>query len=199
MPPCGRLRLCLVDGLLEGVPGERGAFDPHRNLYDSLQGFEVTETDAFEVGGEVAAVSFAFELRLVDRHERLERADEPAHLVERLAAYGCPYARGGCLADRTALTLDLDVAHRLAVVVDVEIQHDLVAAQRIEAFDLVRGRDRELAPIPRRTVVIEDDLPVEVFEPGHVSDPTTSQISKNFWALASASTRASTSAWSLYT
>jgi hypothetical protein len=31
----------------------------------------------------------------------------------------------------------------------------------------VRGRYRELATVPRRAVVIEDDLSVEVFEAGH--------------------------------
>src|SRR5262249_12046746 len=65
----------LVEALLEGVPGERGALDAHGELDDPLQGLEIAQPHAFELGRQVGAVALAFELGLVDRHERLERAD----------------------------------------------------------------------------------------------------------------------------
>src|SRR3954465_5780963 len=71
-----RLHLRLVQRLLERVPGQRGAFDPHRKLDDTLEGFQVAQPDALEVGGQITAVTFALELRLVDRHERLEGPDQ---------------------------------------------------------------------------------------------------------------------------
>ena len=62
---------------------------------------------------------------------------------------------------------DLHVGHGVGVVVDLDVEDDLVAAQGVEALDLVGGRNGELAPVTRRAVVVEDDLSVEVFESGH--------------------------------
>jgi hypothetical protein len=54
-------------------------------------------------------------------------------------------------------------------VVDLEVHDDLITAERIEPLDPVRGWDRQLATVPWRAVMIQDDLPVEVFEAGHGS------------------------------
>ena len=56
--------------------------------------------------------------------------------------------------------------------ISVDVDDDLVAAQRVEALDPGRGRRLQLAPVPGGPVVVEDDLPVEVFEARHpVCDP----------------------------
>src|SRR5262249_54296602 len=84
-----RLRFGFVEPLLENVPPEGGALDPDRELHDPLEGLEVAEPDAIEVVGEIRVVLAVFcaalELRLVDRHQRLEGADERPHLGDRLA------------------------------------------------------------------------------------------------------------------
>ncbi len=167
-----------------------------RALQDALTIFELT--------GQISpiALTVTFELRLVDGHQGLEGAGELAHFVERFSLDRCTHHRGRGLADRAALARNLDVAHGFGSGIDVEVEHDLVTAQGIETFDLVRGGRFELAAVSGRAVVVEDDLPVEVFEAGHRVDPTSllaRQISKNFCALASASISRSTSASSLYT
>ena len=48
-----------------------------------------------------------------------------------------------------------------------EADHHLVTAQGVEALDPVGRRRLELAPVPGRAVVVEDDLPVQIFEVGH--------------------------------
>src|SRR5262245_38572223 len=107
-------RLAFVEALLEGVPGEGGALDAHRELHDALERLEVAEADALELGGEVGAVALALELRLVDRHERLERPDELAGFRDLLPLHGRAHHRRRRLTDRAALTLDLDVAYNSA-------------------------------------------------------------------------------------
>jgi len=104
----------------------------------------------------------------VNRHQRLERTDQLPDLGEGLALHRGAHHRRGRLADRTALARDLHVAHCVRFGVDVEVQDDFVTAQRIEPLDLVRRRNRELAAVPRRAVVVEDDLSVQVFEAGHL-------------------------------
>src|SRR5262249_25271385 len=141
----------------------------------------------------------ALELGLVDRHQGLERPDQPAGLGEGLALDGSTHHRGRRLADRTALTPDLHVVD--PAVVDLEIEHDLVPAERVEALGLVRRRDRELATVARRAVVVEDDLSVEVFQAGHGTGSSglepEAQRAKNFSARATASTSMSASCSSL--
>ena len=78
-----------------------------------------------------------------------------------------------------------------AFALDEEVQRDLVAAQRVVAARLDRRGRLELTTIPRRAVVVENDLAVEVFEAGH-------QNPKISVALSSASARASTSSVPLY-
>src|SRR4030095_15665466 len=68
--------------------------------------------------------------------------------------------------DRAALAPDLEIADP-AIVSDVEVQDDLVSAQRVEPLDAVGRVDRQPAAGPPAAVVVEDDLPVEVFEVGH--------------------------------
>src|SRR5262249_40413266 len=51
-----------LERLLQGVPREGGALDPHRELHDALQRFEVAEANTFELGLQVAAVALTFEL-----------------------------------------------------------------------------------------------------------------------------------------
>src|SRR5207245_6980149 len=89
--PCPRLGRCsdgfgvgLVERLLQRVPGERRALDPHRELHDALECLEIAQPYALQVGLQVAAIRLALELGLVDRHQRLERTNEPARLLERL-------------------------------------------------------------------------------------------------------------------
>src|SRR5262245_9534955 len=79
------LRADLVERLLERVPGERRALDADGELDDALERLEVAETDAFEIRREIAPVTLAFELALVNRHQCLERADQRARFVDRLA------------------------------------------------------------------------------------------------------------------
>src|SRR4051812_13260048 len=76
---CGGLGRGLVEALSQGVPGERGALDAHRELHHALKGLEVTELD---VGLEGDGLLFlaAVEALLVNRHHGLEGADEGAHL-----------------------------------------------------------------------------------------------------------------------
>src|SRR4029079_7846470 len=93
--------------------------------------------------------------------------DEATRLLERLALHGCAHHRRGGLADGTTLAGDLHVGDRVGVVVDLDEEDDLVAAQRVETLHLVRGRNGQLAAVPGRAVVVEDDLSVEVFESGH--------------------------------
>src|SRR6266511_1037398 len=143
--PAQLLQLCvsglaLVEALLEGVPGEGGALDAHRELHDTLEGLEVAEPHALELGGQVRAVALALELRLVDGHERLERADQLASLVDWLAFDRRAHHRRRGLADRAALTADLDVAHDAGTGIDVEVDDHLVAAQRVEPLGLLRRR-----------------------------------------------------------
>jgi hypothetical protein len=102
----------------------------------------------------------------VDRHHPLERAGEGTGLVDRLALHRGGHHRRGRLADRAALAVDAQVGD--PAVLDVEEDDDLVAAQRVEALDAVRGWHRQLTAVPRVAVVVEDDLPVEVFEPWHL-------------------------------
>ena len=52
--------------------------------FDTLQCLEVRRRTP-ELGGEIAAVAVTFELGLVDRHQRFERADHLAYLGQRLA------------------------------------------------------------------------------------------------------------------
>src|ERR687891_1935867 len=113
---CGRSRvrgLAFVEALLEGVPGEGGALDAHRELHDALERLEVAEANAVELGGEIGAVALALEFRLVDRHERLERPDELPRLFDGLALHSRAHHRRRRLADRASLAVDLDVAHEL--------------------------------------------------------------------------------------
>jgi hypothetical protein len=136
------------------------------------------------------AVGAAVQAPLVDGHHGLERPDE----VERLGL-GAAEDRGGHhrrrgLADRAALAVDLDVGDP-ALVVQVDVEDDLVAAERVESLDPPGRRGGQLAPVPRVAVVVEDDLPVEVFEAGHGQNLNRSA------AATSASDRASTSASSL--
>src|SRR5947199_161207 len=82
------------------------ALDAHLELHDTLQRLEIAEADSFEFGLEVGAVAVAFELRFVDRHERLERADQLAGLRDRLSLHRRAHHRRGRLADRTTLPRD---------------------------------------------------------------------------------------------
>src|SRR3546814_4355802 len=95
-----------------------------------------------------------------------------------------------------------DVLHDIALEVDVD--DDLIAAVRVEALDAVRRRRRQLATVPRRAVVVEDDLSVKVFESGHVlailplgALALSGQGVKNAEVASRASARASTSDSSL--
>src|SRR3546814_19698579 len=54
------------------------------------------------------------------------------------------------------------------IALEVDVDDDLIAAERVDALDAVRRRRRQLATVPRRAVVVEDDLSVKVFESGHV-------------------------------
>jgi hypothetical protein len=47
-------------------------------------------------------------------------------------------------------------------VFNVKVHRHFVAAERIESLYLVGGRCRQFTPITRRSVVIENDLAVEV-------------------------------------
>src|SRR5206468_10761761 len=55
---------------------------------------------------------------------------------------------------------------------------------RVEALDALGGRRGKLAAVPRVAVVVEDDLPVEVFEAWHGSDPQSSLDSEQSVGLA---------------
>src|SRR5437764_370897 len=70
-PQCGLFTLGrnFVESLLQRVPRERRALDAHGELHDTLQRFQIAELDAFELGAQVFAVAFTFELRFVDRHQ----------------------------------------------------------------------------------------------------------------------------------
>ena len=83
----GVAALDLVEPLLQRVPGQRRALDADGELHDALERFEVAEPHAFEFGREVVAVAVALELRLVDRHQRLERPDELAGVGDRQALH----------------------------------------------------------------------------------------------------------------
>ena len=64
--------------LEQGVPGERRALDPHRELDDALQRLEVAELD-LDVGD-----LFAVGTLILDRHHPLEPAHQGAHLGDGL-------------------------------------------------------------------------------------------------------------------
>src|SRR3546814_7474266 len=73
-----------------------------------------------------------------------------------------------------------------------------------DLLDAVRRRRRQLATVPRRAVVVEDDLSVKVFESGHVlailplgALALSGQGVKNAEVASRASARASTSDSSL--
>ena len=133
------------------------------------------------------------ELDVLDAHHRPEPADHRPCLADRLADDGLGHHRCRRLRDRAALAADLDVADHgvVALAVDEEVQRDLVATQRVVAARLDRRRRLEFTTVPRRAVVIENDLAVEVFEARH-------QNPKISVALSSASARASTSSVPLY-
>jgi catechol 2,3-dioxygenase-like lactoylglutathione lyase family enzyme len=63
-----------VEALLEGVPGEGGALDAHGELHDALEGLEVAEADALELGGEVGVVE---RVRAAGGRVTEEPADQP--------------------------------------------------------------------------------------------------------------------------
>ncbi len=65
-------------------------------------------------------------------------------------------------------------------VAHVEVDYDFVSAQRIKTFDAVSRRRRQFAAIARRTVVVENDVPVEILEIRHES---TEQLEGRFETL----------------
>src|SRR5207247_6154226 len=112
--------LGLVKTLGQRVPGQGRALDSHGELHHALQGLEVAERHAgLGRDGLVDGLPVAVEALLVDRHERLEGADERASLVDALALHGRRHHRRRRLADRTALAVDAHVVD--AVAVDVEV------------------------------------------------------------------------------
>src|SRR5918993_5692227 len=179
---------CLVERLRERVPAEHGALDAHRELHDALQCLEVAERDLRVTRLLVDSV---------DGHQGLEPTDQRLGLTGALALHRLGHHRGGRLRDRAALAGDLDVGDRCVVagvpvgLVEQEVDRDLVTAQRVVAVGLDRRRCVQLATVPGRAVVIEDDLAVEVFEARH-------QNPKISVAPSSASASASTSSVSLY-
>src|SRR5690348_9308401 len=72
----------LVETLLQRVPREGCAFDTNRKLHHALKRLEVAEPDTFEIDSEIAVSIASVELRFMNRHQRLERADQLAHLVQ---------------------------------------------------------------------------------------------------------------------
>ena len=89
----------------------------------------------------------------------------PVDLLDRAALHGGRHHRARRLADRAALTGHPQVGQYPVHHVDGD--HHLVAAQRVEALGAV-GRRGQLTLQARVLVVVEDDLPVEVFQTGHV-------------------------------
>jgi hypothetical protein len=65
------------------------------------------------------------------------------------------------------LSCDADVCD--CPVIYLQEYHDLVSAKRVETLGAMGGRRRQLAPVSRAAVVVEDDLAIEVFEVRHVN------------------------------
>ena len=76
---------------------------------------------------------------------------------------------------------DLQVG-QLAVL-DQEADDDLIAAERVEALHPVGRGGFELAPVTRRAVVVEDDLPVEIVEVAHQPAPGAKEVTRTIYRL----------------
>src|SRR5688572_3698860 len=131
------LRVVETDG--EGVPRQRRALDPRRELDHAAEGLEIAELDLDTVV--VGLARRAIEFVLVDRHHSLEGPRDRARFVDALALDRNAHHRGRCLADGATLPGDAHVID--APVVDVDVDRDLVATQWVESLCAMRGRTLE--------------------------------------------------------
>src|SRR5690606_11251094 len=90
--------------------------------------------------------------------------EQAERLFDARALDSLPHQRGGRDRDRTAAALESDVAD--SAVLELHVQGHLVAAERVDALDNAI-RMIEPAEIPRRAVVVEDDLAVQLLQLVH--------------------------------
>ena len=142
-----------VKGGDEGVPGEAGALDAHRELAHAGEHGELADRGLVD--------------RLIDgrRDHRVKAVEERDRLVDRAALDGVGHERRGRLRDRAAGALERDV--RDAPVVEAQTERQLVAAERIVARAPVRLASGERAEVARPAIVVEDDFLVEVGQIRH--------------------------------
>ena len=135
----------LLQSLLDDIPREGGALDPHRKFPYPGERFQIAEVDG--------------RIRLLPLHERFERLDEPAGLFHRLALQLLgQHGRGG-LADGAALAFKPRLADAPAV--QLEMERHLIAAQRIIALRVHLGTGQRAA-VARALEVIQDHFSIQL-------------------------------------
>src|SRR3989442_6465011 len=141
--------------LLQNVPGQYGAFDPHGIFHDTPERDQVTE--ALLLGLDVAL------------HHAPEPIGQPLRLWQRLPRHGLGEHRGACLADGASLALEGDAGY--AAVGEVSVDGDLVSAKRVVllAGQLRTGQD---SLVPGALVVVQDDFLVQLIERQRTPPPS---------------------------
>ena len=159
----GGLRRHLVEALGQGVPAEGGALDADRELHDALERGQLAELVEVDLLGLARPPSPSLPegaswIDIIPLKVRMSWRTSSSDLP--LTAADISEAEDWLMEQPEPR--DLEVGQR--AVLDHDGDHDLVAAQRVEALDPVGGGRVQLAPVPGRAVVVEDDLAVQVFE-----------------------------------
>jgi len=186
-----------VETLCQGVPRERRALDSDRELDYSLERGQFAQVLGFKVSASLWSSGSSV---LSSPPSECSWIDIIA-LNERMSLRACSTGRPFTAAD----IIDADdwlmeqpgrrCAGREHAVVHFEVNDDLVATERIESLHAVRGRYGQFAAVAWRTVVVEDDLPVKVFEACHGGVVAPSSVGVSQPKNAAATSRASESAW----
>src|SRR5690606_21166707 len=142
----------LHEGGLEGVPGERGALDPHRKLPHAGKDRELAQF--VEIGGLLAGC----------REHRLKASEKPERLDHTVLADGFGHQRCRCLRNRASAAGEPHVADDIGV--NAHLDMNPIAAERVVALGLT-GRIRQGPEVPRPSIVVENQFLVELGQVRH--------------------------------
>jgi hypothetical protein len=133
------------EGGVQGVPGERRAFHPRGKFPNARERLELAELRAAR--------------RLAVGHQVVELLEERLHLLDLAALERLGHEGRGGRGDGAAPAFERHVADH--AILDLEVHLHVVAAERVVALRLVARAVHRMA-VPRRLVVVEDQLLVEV-------------------------------------